>query len=159
MSLFGNEVAPQTDEPSTVALEGFDLVSFRRELAATLTMLACDKKVPAAVQRIRSQQVPVELQGDQFVDILSRILEEKRGVVRRCGLAFAAGLMMSDHSPFDKKSCLAGIGLFFKDVYADMCSEVQRLPAILRTEFVPTMSGVFSASELNLFLPDEMRMA
>jgi len=153
------QVVSLTNTPLTGAVEAFSLVSFRRELAATLTMLACDKNVAAAVQRIQSHQVPVEFQGDQFVDILSRVLEERRGAVRRCGLAFAAGLMMSDHSPFDKKSCLAGICLFFKDVYTDMCSEVQRLPAIVRTEFVPTMSGVFSASDLNEFLPEGIQMA
>lgn len=158
-SLCEVQTAPQVSMPAITRPEGFDLVAFRRELATTLTKLSIDRNVPSAVQSIRSLQVPVHLQTDQFVDIISRILEERRGIVRRCELAFAAGLMASDQSPFDKKACLAGIGLFFQDVYEDMCSEVPRLPAIMKSEFVPTMHTVFSAPELNAMFPEEMRIA
>jgi len=136
--------------------EDFDLVTFRRTLSATLSKLQQDKNVPAAVQYIRLQEVPVEFQADQFVDILSRIVEERRGAVRRCGFAFAASLMANEGSPFDQKACFDGIRHFFTDDYADLCKEVQRLPAILRSEFLPTMFSVFPASELKEILPEEM---
>jgi hypothetical protein len=135
----------------------YDVVTFRRALASTLTKLALDKNVPAAVQYIRLQEVPVEFQADEFCDILSRILEEKRGAVRRCELAFAAGLVANEQSPFDSNACLQGIGLFFRDVYADLCTEVPRLPAIIRSEFVPTMNPVYQ-TELNNVLPEDMRV-
>lgn len=147
------------DLPSAVSQDGsFSLVTFRRAMAATLSKLACDKNVPAAVQYIRLQEVPVEHQADQFCDILSRIVEERRGAVRRCEFAFAAGLMATEQSPFDKQACLEGIRVFFADVYAEMCAEVARLPAIIKSEFVPTMSSVYSAPELNKVLPEEMRV-
>jgi len=146
------------DLPSAVNEDGsFNLVTFRRAMAATLSKLACDKNVPAAVQYIRLQEVPIEHQADQFCDILSRIVEERRGAVRRCDFAFAAGLMATEQSPFDKQACLEGVRVFFADVYADMCTEVARLPAIIKSEFVPTMSSVYSAPELNKVLPEDMR--
>jgi len=158
VSMCEKQNAPQVNMPLVASVGGFDLVVFRRELASTLTKLATDRHVPSAVQSIRALQVPIELQTDQFTDILSRILEERRGIVRRCELAFAAGLMVSDQSPFDKKACLDGIALFFADVYEEMCAEIPRLPAIMKSEFVPTMLGAFSASELNAILPEEMRI-
>jgi len=158
-NLFEKQPVPQVSVPLTARVEGFDLVAFRRELANTLTKLSVDRNVPSAVQSIRALQVPLELQTDQFVDILSRILEEKRGVVRRCELAFAVGLIASDQSPFEKKACLAGIGLFFQDVYEEMCTEVPRLPAIIKSEFVSLMCGVFSAVELDALLPRDLRIA
>lgn len=149
---------PSSQVNISAVVEGFNLVVFRRELAATLSNLAVDKNVPAAVQSIRCQEVPAEFQADQFVDILSRIVEERRGIIRRCEFAFAAGLMVSDQSPFAKTACLEGMRSFFQDVYAEMCCEVQRLPAIMRSEFVPTMRPVFSDSELNEVLPEDLRI-
>jgi len=144
---------PKQTVDSTTA---FDLVSFRRALSATLTKVAAEKNAPAAVQYIRLQEVPVEYQADQFVDILSRIVEERRGAVRRCQFAFAAGLMQGDLSPFEQSACFDGIALFFKDVYVEMCGEIPRLPAILKSEFVPTLRNVFPSEELNAILPEEM---
>jgi len=147
----------QTIEASAASGSVFDLVSFRRELSATLTKLASEKNAPAAVQYMRLQEVPVDFQADQFVDILSRVVEERRGAVRRCQFAFAAGLMQGDLSPFEQSECFNGIALFFKDVYVEMCGEIPRLPAILKSEFVPTLRNVFPSDELNAILPEEMR--
>jgi hypothetical protein len=150
---------PITNEASTptTPVEEFDLVAFRRTLATTLTKLASDRCIPAAIQYIRLQQVPLECQTDQFVDLLSRIVEERRGAVRRCAFAFAVGLGANEDSPFDRNACLEGIRRFFQDDYIEMCREVQRLPAIMKSEFVPTMLVVFSASELNAVMPEELR--
>jgi hypothetical protein len=137
----------------------FDLVSFRRELATTLARLAVDKNVAAAVQYIRLQQVPEESQADQFCDILSRIVEERRGAVRRCELAFAAGLMAAEDSPFDRHTCFEGIRMFFQDVYQDLRAEVPRLPQIIKSEFMPIMSIMFSADDLKPLLPEEFNQS
>jgi len=145
---------PQRSEAAPPAIIGqFDLVIFRRALADSLAKLQADKNVPAAVQYIRLQQVPLQYQSDQFVDLLSRIVEERRGALRRLEFAFAAGLAAHENSPFDRKACLDGIALFFRDVYTDMCSEVQRLPAIIKSELLPTMYSVFTASEINASVP------
>jgi len=149
---------------SSTAAEGvaatpapFDLVTFRRELNSVFTDLASDKNIPGAVQRIRLQQVPIALQADQFSDILTRIVEERRGAVRRCGLAFIVGLAAAEQSAFDREECLAGIGRFFDDVYTDLCYEVHRLPAIMKSEFMPTLLNVLPASEVNKVVPTAMR--
>jgi len=146
--------APQSSV-STAPQGGFDVVAFRRTIASIFSDLAMDKNIPAAVQRVRAQQVPVEHQAEQFLDILSRIVEERRGAVRRSELAFIAGLGAG--SAFDRKECLAGIGLFFHDVYDGLCHEVHRLPAIMKSEFMPTVLTVFPASELNKVVPTAMR--
>jgi hypothetical protein len=138
--------------------EGFKVINFRRALASIFTDLASDKNVPGAVQRIRSQDVPVEKQAEQFVDMLTRVVEERRGAVRRCELAFLAGLAAAERrSAFDRKECLAGIELFFKDVYPELCNEVHRLPAIMKSEFMPTMVNVFPTADLNKVVPGAMR--
>lgn len=150
--------APAPQSTVSTMAKGFDVVAFRRTMASIFSDLAMDKNIPAAVQRVRAQQVPVEHQADQFLDILSRIVEERRGAVRRCELAFIAGLGAAELSAFDRKECLAGIGLFFHDVYDGLCHEVHRLPAIMKSEFMPTVLTVFPASELNKVVPTAMRM-
>lgn len=150
-------VTYQSAMVTTRVVEDFDIVGFRRALSATITKLALDRNVPAAVQYIRLQEVPIQFQAEEFCDIISRIVEEKRGAVRRCEFAFAAGLMSTEQSPFDRSACLEGIRLFFQDVYADLCNEVPRLPAIMRSEFVPTMSSVLQTVELHKVLPKDMR--
>jgi hypothetical protein len=137
--------------------KGFKIIDFRRTLASIFTDLASDKNVPAAVQRIRLQDVPVEQQAEQFVDMLTRVVEDRRGAVRRCELAFLAGLAAAERSAFDRKECLAGVELFFKDVYPELCNEVHRLPTIMKSEFMPTMANVFPTAELNKVVPVAMR--
>lgn len=134
----------------------FDVVAFRRALAATLTDLASDKKVPAAVRRIRVQEVPLEFQAKEFADIITRITEERRGPVRRCGLTFAAALGASEESAFDRTECLTGIGLFFGEVYPELCKEIPRLPAVAASEVLPTLRNVFSKDELDEYIPKSL---
>jgi hypothetical protein len=135
--------------------EAFHAVEFRRALNAIFNDLASDKNIPAAVQRIRLQKVPVAEQADQFVDILTRVVEERRGAVRRLELAFVAGL--AANSAFERTECLAGIDLFFRNVYGGACNEVHRLPAIMKSEFMPTMLEVLPAADLNKAVPASMR--
>jgi hypothetical protein len=150
------EPSPKT-EPAPAPKEAFNIVNFRRTMGSIFSDLASDKNVPAAVQRVRLQEVPAHLQAEQYADILTRIVEERRGAVRRCELAFIAGLCAAECSAFDRQECLAGIGLFFKDVYGELCNEVHRLPAIMKSEFMPTVSNVFPVSELNKVVPATMR--
>lgn len=137
--------------------EVFDLKSFRRNLAAILGDLTSDRNVSNAVQRVRMAQVPMECQAEQFVDILTRIVEEKRGPPRRCAMAFAAGLGAAEAPAFEREQCLAGMLTFFQDVYPDLCNEVPRLPAIVRSEFTPTFCSVFPQAEINNCLPPGVR--
>lgn len=137
--------------------ESFDLKVFRRNLAVILSDLTSDRNVGAAVRRVRLQQVPLECQAQQFADIITRVVEEKRGPPRRCAMAFAAGLAAAEHSAFDRDQCLAGMVSFFQDVYPDLCDEVPRLPAIIRSELTPTFCSVFPRAEINTCLPPGVR--
>lgn len=143
---------------ANVQEETFQVVEFRKALGPILDELASTKNIPAAVQRIRLQAVPLALQALLFVDILTRIVEERRGAARRCQLAFVAGLAAAASSAFDRNECLAGTTLFFQDVYTELCTEVQRLPAIIKSEFMPTMLTVFPADELNKIVPVTLRL-
>jgi len=136
---------------------GFQVVAFRRELNAIFSDLASDRNIPGAVQRIRLQAVPACEQAEQYVDILTRIVEERRGAVRRCELAFIAGFAAAESSAFERKECLVGIEQFFKEVYPELCNEVHRLPAIMKSEFMPTMMNVFPAADLNKVVPQSMK--
>jgi hypothetical protein len=156
----GDEIhKPQKVQPTAESAPEnvFDVVAFRRTLSSVFSELALDKNIPAATQRIRMQQVPLAAQADTFVDIITRVVEERRGAIRRCQLAFAASLVAGDSSAFDRKEALTGVKLFFKDVYADLCEEVQRLPAIMKAEFLPTMMSILPADELNEVVPEKMR--
>lgn len=138
-------------------VDNFDLKIFRRHLATILTDLTSDRNVAAAVRRVREAQVPVECQAAQFEDIMTRVVEEKRGPPRRCAMAFAAGLGAAGDSAFDRDQCLAGMMSFFQDVYPDLCNEVPRLPAIVRSELTPTFCSVFPRAEINACLPPGVR--
>jgi len=138
----------------------FDLKAFRRNLAAILSDLTSDRNVSAAVRRVRLAEVPLESQAEQFCDLITRIVEEKRGPPRRCAMAFAAGLAAADgQSAFDGEKCLEGLVSFFQDVYPDLCNEVPRLPAIVRSELTPTFCSVFPSSEINSRLPPGARFS
>jgi hypothetical protein len=140
------------------AADSFDLKAFRRNLAAILADLTSDRNVSNAVKRVRNAQVPWEWQAEQFSDLITRIVEEKRGPPRRCALAFAAGLAAADEqSAFDREQCLVGLVGFFQDVYPDLCNEVPRLPAIIRSELTPTFCSVFPQAEINSRLPPGVR--
>jgi len=145
--------APSPKAVSPRETPSFDVVAFRRALASILGDLASDRNVPAAVRRIRLQEVPVECQSQEFADIISRIVEERRGPIRRSALAFAAGLANAEQSAFDRNACLGGIGQFFREVYPELCHEIPRLPAIVTSELLPTLQNVFKSEELKSYLP------
>jgi hypothetical protein len=131
----------------------FDVVTFRRILAVVLADLITTQDIADAVNRIRLQQVPHACQADQVVDILTRVLEEKRGPHRRRAIAFLTGLAASEQSAFDRKMFLDGIDMFFRDVYNDLCHEVPRLTSMISTELIPVLLSVFAKSEINGVLP------
>lgn len=141
-------------QPSSPA--SFDVVAFRRSLSATLADLASDRNIAAAARSIRSQGVPVDFQAQEFADILTRIVEERRGPVRRCCLAFAAGLAATEKSTFNRQACLDGLAQFFEDVYPELSTEIPRLPAIITSELAPTMQNVFSKSDIDKILPTDI---
>jgi len=151
--------APEVSEVAItqVPVDQFDLKGFRRNLAAILGDLTSDRNVSGAVNRVRLAQVPLECQAEQFSDLLTRIVEEKRGPPRRCAMAFAAGLAAAEQSAFDREQCLAGLVTFFRDVYPDLCNEVPRLPAIVRSELTPTFCSVFEKADINRRLPPGVR--
>ena len=96
--------SPKIEEDKT-----FQVVEFRKAIASIFDDLSASAlNVPAAVQRVRLEDVPPASQADLYVDILTRIVEERRGAVRRCQLAFIAGLAVAESSAFDRKECLVG---------------------------------------------------
>merc|ERR1719453_69209 len=102
-------------------------------------------------------QVPVNCQATQFADIITRVVEERRGAVRRCQLAFIAGLVAAESSALDRKESLSGLKRFFEDAYDELFKDVHRLPGIMKSEFMPTMMTVIPAAELNSVVPVAMR--
>jgi len=152
--------AAATAAPAQKAQESkaFDLREFRVNLSAILADLTSNRDVSGAVGRMRFLQVPLECQAEQYADLITRIVEEKRGPARRCAMAFAAGLVMNSERPaFDPDQCLAGILGFFEDVYPDLCNEVARLPAIVRSELTPTLYSSFPKAEIDSRLPPGVR--
>jgi hypothetical protein len=151
-------VAPEASGPSEPEPppKPFNLRDFHRELSAVMKDLGVDRNVAAAVRRIRAQGVPREHQAKEFADVLTRAAEENRGPVRRSAFAFAAGLAAASDSPFDRKECMAGVEIFFKEVYDDLCEEVPRLNIIASAELLPTLQSVLPEAQLRALLPKEV---
>eukprot|EP00929_Paragymnodinium_shiwhaense_P044048 TRINITY_DN2259_c1_g1_i1.p1 TRINITY_DN2259_c1_g1~~TRINITY_DN2259_c1_g1_i1.p1 ORF type:complete len:671 (-),score=209.15 TRINITY_DN2259_c1_g1_i1:122-2134(-) len=142
--------APQPSVATTVTVRTgpFDKIAFSREVHMTMKELATSHNVPAAVRRIRQQDVPVDKQAAEFADMLARASEESRGPVRRYIFAFITGLANGEQSAFDKEACLEGIKSFFVEDYESLCEEVPKLPAIVTQELVPTLKAVYTATQL-----------
>jgi hypothetical protein len=114
-------VTPETlpvPDPATP----FDPVTYHREVSATLRALSMTRNVAAAVRRFRAQKVPLEHQEKEFADLLTRASEEVQGIARRLIFAFCAGLVAG--GIFGSPQCLSGLGIYFKEIYPDLCDEV-----------------------------------
>lgn len=142
-------------EPLVSIRPVFDPKVFRRELSKILRDLCSNLDVAAAVDRIHSQKVPVAHQQHEFVDILTRASEVASAPARKATFSLAVALAEEGFGIFDSSVCLAGVRVFFRDVYSDLCCEVPRLKVIMRTELVPTLRTVFSADALSGILPKE----
>lgn len=158
-------VAPPMAVPPAVAPVApvvFTNAMFRKELVAILKDLDQNRSAVAAVKRVRALQVPVSRQAAEFADILTRAVEEPRGMMRRPILAFAVGLAAGQPSAFERSECAAGVNIFFSEVYPELCDEVPRLSKIATSELVPMLRSVFGAEELKPFIPeallDELQM-
>jgi len=126
--------------------------AFRREAARILRELKLHKNAGLAVRQVRACNVPRQRQAAEFADILTFVAEESRGPARRTGIAFVGGLTKA----FEKEACIAGLRLFFHEVYPELLGDVPRLGTIVLTELVPTLKEVFPAEELGDFLPSIM---
>jgi hypothetical protein len=149
------DVQVSAPERGTGIEDAFDVVAFRRVLAGALSALALNRDVQAAVDLVRACKVPVGQQADQFTDILTRVVEDRRGPCRRCALAFA--VRIAADSVFDQVECLLGLSLFFQDVYTDLRVELPRLPAIVAKELLPALHAVFPKSEVKNLLPSDLQ--
>lgn len=149
-------VAPKIAPPAVPVI--YTPAGFRRELVSILKELAQHRNAAVAVGQVRSQNVPVAQQSAEFADILTRAMEERNGPVRRTYVAFAAGLAAGgEGSAFDVQECAKGTGVFFAEVYEELCSEVSRLDKIVECELVPTLRAVFSAEVMRTVLPAAMQ--
>lgn len=147
-----------TPQADNIASEAFNVKEFHRELSNALRDLASDRNVAAAVKRIRGQRVPVSCHTAEFVDVITRAAEEKRGPARRSFFAFAAALMASEDSAFDRSRCIEGIAVFFREVYQELCLEVPRLELIVTSEFLPALMSVAPCrAQIAAAFPAEMR--
>jgi len=123
--------------------------AFRRELAKIMRELRLHKNPGLAVSQVRICGVPQQHQAAEFADILTRAAEESRGPARRTCMAFVGGLTKA----FEKKECIAGLRMFFNEVYPDLCTEVPRLRNIVMTELMPTLKAVLEAGEFSALQP------
>eukprot|EP00928_Gymnodinium_smaydae_P074592 TRINITY_DN57625_c0_g1_i1.p1 TRINITY_DN57625_c0_g1~~TRINITY_DN57625_c0_g1_i1.p1 ORF type:complete len:431 (+),score=75.48 TRINITY_DN57625_c0_g1_i1:111-1403(+) len=133
----------------------FDAVSFHRTVVAIMRDLAVDGNTGTAVARVRAEEVPLDRQAEEFAELLTRAVELGNGRTRRSALAFAAGLAAGDaeRSAFKRSECATGVGIFFGEVYADLCEDVPQLPRIVNQELLPTLRCVLSDDELRDVLP------
>jgi len=138
-------------KPAKSAL--FNPVVFHREVSVTLRDLGSDGNIAAAVLRIQLQNVPKSHQAKEYADLLTRVAEISRKAVRHSAFAFAGSLV---DQVFDDVECLAGVKVFFEEVYADLCEDVPQLPSIIRAEFLPTLQPAFPASSLEKLLPEKV---
>jgi len=117
----------------------------------TLRQLSLDGDVDKAVAKIVAQHVPLDKQEKEFADLLTRACEMSRDIPRQAAFALAASIASSDPGVFDHAAAWSGTKLFFETVYSELCSEVPKLPLIVRTELLPALRTVFTQSLLDDF--------
>lgn len=131
----------------------FNPIVFHREVSVTLRNLGSDGNITSAIQRIIGQNVPVAHQATEYADLLTRIVEIARKAVRHAAFAFAAGLVKT---AFDETECIAGVKVFFDEVFADLCEDVPQLPSIIRAEFLPTLQSAFPKKMIEQHFPENL---
>lgn len=134
------------------AASKYTLQAFRRDLANIMRELRLHKNPGLAVSQVRMCGVPQDRQAAEFADILTRSAEESRGPARRTCMAFVGGLTRA----FKKEECIAGLCMFFDEVYPDLYIEIPRLPQIVMTELMPTLKSVLEDRELSVLQPSLM---
>jgi len=150
--------AADATQADNSAPDVYNVKEFHCELSSALRDLASDRNVAAAVKRIRGQRVPVSCHTAEYVDVVTRAAEEKRGPARRSFFAFAAALMASEDSAFDRSRCIEGIAVFFREVYQELCLEVPKLELIVTSEFLPAIMSVAPCrAQIAAAFPAEMR--
>eukprot|EP00747_Dinoflagellata_sp_TGD_P092019 gnl/TRDRNA2_/TRDRNA2_165267_c5_seq1.p1 gnl/TRDRNA2_/TRDRNA2_165267_c5~~gnl/TRDRNA2_/TRDRNA2_165267_c5_seq1.p1 ORF type:complete len:677 (-),score=132.37 gnl/TRDRNA2_/TRDRNA2_165267_c5_seq1:45-1976(-) len=157
------EVAAVPAEPRPVRSGTFDYKAFRRDLSSTLRELCRDKesdsdqKIEIAIRKIQAHDVPHSHQALEFVDILVRALEETTVAARRISFQVAVRLIAATGSSaagtFGRSESLAGIEMFFRETYEDLCADEPHIPATVSAELVPILYTVFSPVELVPLLP------
>jgi len=147
---------PEGDLPKPP--QPFSVASFRRELVKIIQELGIDHNTGKAVQRIREQQVPASMHRAEFVDLLTRAMETRNGMVRRLLVAFVVGLAAGSPSAFQRASCLEGVGEFFDEVFPELGGDVKALPAIVIAELLPTLQAAFTDEDLFPLIPESIRM-
>lgn len=145
---------PAAAEPKPAVNGPFDLKAYRRELSAIMRELGTTRDTIAAVRRVQEQELPVKHQAVEFMNLLTRIAEERCGATRRASFAFAATLA---GRVFAKEQCIKGTAVFFAEVYEDLCEEVVRLPSVLKGELVPTLQAALGEDKLNELLPPGLK--
>lgn len=144
---------PGLPHPPNLQLEDstftYTVSSFRRNVLDILRDLKLHKNVGAAVRQLRMYNVPQHRQTAEFADMLTLAVEEERGPARRLSIAFIAGLTRV----FKRDCCVAGVCLFFTEIYANLRSEIHNLKSITESEILPTLKSVMRAPEMKTITP------
>jgi len=127
----------------------YSVQTFRRDIFDIMRELKFHKNVGVAVRQVRMRNVPRHRQTAEFADILTLAVEETRGPARRMCIAFVGGLTKA----FERSFCVAGLCLFFHEIYATLCSEVFNLKSIVISEIMPTLKAVLRVKELETVMP------
>lgn len=144
---------PGLPHPPNLHLEDstfkYTVSSFRRNVLDILRDLKLHKNVGAAVRQLRMYNVPQHRQTAEFADMLTLAVEEERGPARRLSIAFIAGLTRV----FKRDCCVAGVCLFFTEIYANLRAEIHNLKSITESEILPTLKSVMRAPEMKTITP------
>lgn len=137
----------------------FDRASFHSELWSTLCQLSRDNDVGRATMRIDNQFVPVSDQAAEFVDLITRAVDEPRAKVRDVFFDLVASMAKNRQADgaFSQSSCLEGIESFFFEVFDDLCEEDPRVRAVVLDELMPRFRSTLPASQLAAVVPPNMR--
>lgn len=142
-------------ETINVSTKVFDASKFHRDLWDILRDLSNGGSILTAVRKICDQQVPSSLQANEFADLLTRAMEEKPGVPRRSIISLARSLACLETSTFAHAECLAGVQIFFDDIFDDLSEEVPKLETIVSKELLPELRLAFTSDELRSILSEQ----
>jgi len=149
-----------TITPATTSVAGgsFNAALFHKAVWAILCDLRKGGDVLEAVHKIHAWHVPSMQQANEFADLITRAVEEKQGPARCSAFALVSHLASVERGVFGHAECLAGIRIFFSEVYEDLCEEVPQLPGILSAELLPALRSVFPVGEIQPLVPRDAQL-
>jgi hypothetical protein len=150
------KLAPRADiSPKAAAGTTFSKDKFRDEVGESLKELGSTRDVDAAIQKFRAADVPMDKQGVELADLLSRICEQISTNSRQVCFDLVAQLFLIPNG-WTKAALVEGLTYFFGEIYTELKIDLPILPEVIRKELAPALQRLVDAGLLRQTVCSEL---